>query len=99
MTIQDIIAIQKCGDDDIYLLPQGAFYHAYEDGARALASFMGYKLREGTYGRHQTPYTFCGFPISSLDRVLVKIATSCTNCSVYMDKCGTAVVIKIERLS
>ena len=54
-------------DDSIYLLVQGAFYHAYNEGAEHLHSIMGYQLRVRDY------YTMCGFPIDSLGCVMDRI--------------------------
>lgn len=54
-------------NDSIYLLVQGAFYHAYNEGAEHLHSIMGYQLRVRDY------YTMCGFPINSLGCVMDRI--------------------------
>lgn len=67
-TISETIRLQEESPDDaIYLLVQGAFYHAYNEGAEHLYSIMGYQLRVRDY------YTMCGFPINSLGCVMDRI--------------------------
>lgn len=67
-TIRETIRLQRASPDaSIYLLMQGAFYHAYNEGAEHLHAVMGYQLRV------REDYTMLGFPISSLDCVLDRI--------------------------
>ena len=67
-TIRETIRLQRASPDNaIYLLVQGAFYHAYNEGAEYLHAVMGYQLRV------RDDYKFLGFPISSLDCVLDKL--------------------------
>lgn len=67
-TISETIRCQReSPDDSIYLLVQGAFYHAYNEGAEHLHAVMGYQLRV------RDDYKFLGFPISSLNCVLDRI--------------------------
>lgn len=67
-SIHETIRLQRESPDDaIYLLVQGAFYHAYNEGAEHLYSIMGYQLRVRDY------YTMCGFPINSLGCVMDRI--------------------------
>ncbi len=67
-TISETIRLQgESPDDAIYLLVQGAFYHAYNEGAEHLHSIMGYQLRARDY------YKMLGFPINSLGCVMDRI--------------------------
>lgn len=67
-SIHETIRLQRESPNDaIYLLVQGAFYHAYNEGAEHLHSIMGYQLRVRGY------YTMCGFPINSLGCVMDRI--------------------------
>ena len=68
LTIHETIRLQRESPDDaIYLLVQGAFYHAYNEGAEHLHAIMGYQIRARDY------YTRCGFPINSLGSVMARI--------------------------
>ena len=67
-TISETIRLQRESPDDaIFLLVQGAFYHAYNEGAEHLHAIMGYQIRARDY------YTMCGFPINSLGCVMDRI--------------------------
>ena len=98
MTIVSIIERQRGCKDEIILLPQGAFYHAYEDGAKNLTSVMGYKLRSATIRKSHLSYVFCGFPISAIDKVLTRLAIMYKNCMISIEEYGIAAIIKIDSL-
>lgn len=69
MSIQEIIRLQRLHPEDkIYLLVQGSFYHAYNEGAELLHNIMGYKVRKVTI---TAPYD----PISSLSSVLGRLSS------------------------
>ena len=51
-TISETIRLQRESPDDaIYLLVQGAFYHAYNEGAEHLHAIMGYHRIHDFYDR------------------------------------------------
>lgn len=57
MSIQEIIRLQRLHPEDkIYLLVQGSFYHAYNEGAELLHNIMGYKVRKVTMTAPYDPY-------------------------------------------
>lgn len=119
MTIPHLLSLQQENPTSIYLLPQGAFYHAYNEGALLLNTATGYKLRIGIvtdaspsdisraeFGaslpyRHRSrsvrfgliSYTFCGFPISSLDKVLSVLSRQKHCNPVFITYHDTAVVL------
>lgn len=67
-SISETIRLQRENPDDaIYLLVQGAFYHAYNEGAEHLHAIMGYQIRARDY------YKMLGFPINSLGCVMDRI--------------------------
>jgi len=67
-TIRNTIRMQsKNSENAIFLLVQGAFYHAFNEGAEHLHSVMGYRIRV------RNEYKLLGFPISSLGCVLQRI--------------------------
>ena len=67
-SISETIRLQRENPDDaIYLLVQGAFYHAYNEVAEHLHAIMGYQIRARDY------YKMLGFPINSLGCVMDRI--------------------------
>lgn len=100
MSIQEIIRLQHLHPEDkIYLLVQGSFYHAYNEGAEFLHNIMGYKVRKVTITTpyepqnpnrepssvSETTYTLLGFPISSLSSVLGRLSSYYENSFVLVE--------------
>lgn len=93
MTHAQLLQLQSAHPDHIYLLAQGAFYHAYEQGAYRLNALLGYKVRPTPHG------DMAGFPISSIDDVLARIIKNQANRFVYSEPLpNNHLVIKIEQL-
>ena len=110
MTISQILHLQSMNACSIYLLPQGAFYHVYNEGAEKLSMVTGYKIRKGSvYARSNVNlskkyrfrcigsinYTFCGFPISALDNVIVRLVKHFAPLPIGIEHIDTAIVIII----
>ena len=98
MTIPNLLSLQHENPTSIYLLPQGAFYHAYNEGPLLLNASTGYKLRIGSvyscFGL--ISYTFCGFPISALDKVITRLALFYINHAISLEQHDTAVVLTLS---
>ena len=62
MTESEVIAEQAKGNS-CFLIKIGMFYHAYNEGAYALAKITGYKVKTKQRKRLGTIYVL-GFPIS-----------------------------------
>lgn len=89
MKIKEAIRKQSStSETHIYLLAQGAFYHAYNEGAEHLYAITGFKIRDMKLS-DGTKYKMCGFPISALTCVYGKIV------AYYKDRFVT--VEKIEK--
>lgn len=93
MTHAQLLQFQSRHPDRIYLLAQGAFYHAYGQGAYSLNVMLGYKVRPTSHG------DMAGFPISSIDDVISRIIVCQPNKMVYSESLSNNhLVIKIEQL-
>lgn len=79
MTHIQLLNLQSQNTDDIYLLSQGAFYHAFESGAYRLNAICGYKVRPTPHG------DMAGFPISAIDKVVAHIIASLPNHIVHTE--------------
>lgn len=71
MTESEVIAEQAKGNS-CFLIKIGMFYHAYNEGAYALAKITGYKVKTKQRKRLGTIYVL-GFPISLLPKIITKI--------------------------
>jgi DNA mismatch repair ATPase MutS len=71
MTESEVIAEQAKGNS-CFLIKIGMFYHAYNEGAYALAKITGYKVKTKQRKRLGTIYVL-GFPISQLPKIITKI--------------------------
>lgn len=73
MTEKELIEQQNSnGGDVFYLLKVGMFYHAYDNGAFALAGLMNYSVRRKR--RKGLGEIFVsGFPLQSMSKVMKKI--------------------------
>ena len=68
MTEQEIMDAQAAnGEREFYLMKVGLFYHAYGNGAFALARLTGYRVREKT--RRGGALPTAGFPADAMGKV------------------------------
>lgn len=95
MTIKNLLIRQRNDSRSIYLLPQGAFFHAYNEGALLVSEAVGYKIREGQCHKGGE-YIFCGFPFSSLDKVITRVAQANRNKVISVSQEDTMTIINIE---
>lgn len=114
MTIPLLLEIQHDNPNYIFLLPQGSFYHVYNEGATLLSAATNYKLRIGSVinpvaeiavsrysetrshpSASRLTFSFCGFPISALDKVLTILVKYFQPHPVSVEKFDTTTVIII----
>lgn len=73
MTERELIDKQNInGGDVFYLLKVGMFYHAYDNGAFALAGLMNYSVRRKRR-KELGEILVSGFPVQSLPKVINRI--------------------------
>lgn len=93
MTIHNVIHMQAIHPDDrIYLLMQGCFYRAYNEGACSLHSILGYKIRDAD------GFRFAGFPITAIDKVIVSVGNFYKGKIISIKQCNTYLIIQLENL-
>ena len=95
MTIKNLLIRQRNDSGNIYLLPQGAFFHTYNEGALLVSEATGYKIRESECHKGGE-YIFCGFPFSALDKVIIKVAQANRNKVISVSHEDTMTIINIE---
>ena len=80
MQIKDIILCQSLTDNKVYLLQQGLFYHAYNEGADFLSPVTGYMVRD------MGEYRQLGFPLYALDKVIGEIMKAYPDAMIEIDE-------------
>ena len=89
MTVKEFTRMQHDNPDCIYLLSQGAFYRAYNEGAEHLNAVLGYRLRQDKFG------IVAGFPIASLTSVYCRIMKYYADRLVTMENIGNGHILMI----